>query len=183
MSTKRRLAVEAMIDLALREQAWPVALASIAHRQRVSLSYLERLFSQLRTAGLVDSTRGAGGGYSLGMQASAISVAAIVGAVDAGSLDADVGTGFLELTDDLSQQLAAVMQTHMAGIALADLVAGQRDAGVVVEASPPHRAIAPRPMVSAVGPRPPPRPASAGVPNSVFELGNSMAMAAARLRP
>ena len=66
MSTKSRFAVQAMIDLALRERSGPVALAQVAARQGVSLSYLEQLFSRLRRAGLVESTRGPGGGYTLG---------------------------------------------------------------------------------------------------------------------
>ena len=64
MSTKGRFAVNAIIDLALREGAGPVALASIGERQRISLSYLEQLFSRLRKAGIVESTRGPGGGYT-----------------------------------------------------------------------------------------------------------------------
>ena len=82
MSTKGRFAVNALIDLALREPAGPVALAAICARQQVSLSYLEQLFSRLRKNGLVESTRGPGGGYTLGRSAAAISVADIVSAVD-----------------------------------------------------------------------------------------------------
>ena len=82
MSTKGRFAVNALIDLALREAAGPVALATISARQQVSLSYLEQLFSRLRRDGIVESTRGPGGGYSLGRVPAAISVADIIVAVD-----------------------------------------------------------------------------------------------------
>ena len=82
ISTKGRFAVNAMVDLALRESAGPVALSTICARQRVSLSYLEQLFAGLRQAGLVQSTRGPGGGSTLGRAAAAISVADIVAAVD-----------------------------------------------------------------------------------------------------
>ncbi|HSQ70796.1 MAG TPA: Rrf2 family transcriptional regulator, partial [Rubrivivax sp.] len=82
MSTKGRFAVNALIDLALREPAGPVALAAICARQQISLSYLEQLFSRLRKNGLVESTRGPGGGYTLGRSAAEISVADIVSAVD-----------------------------------------------------------------------------------------------------
>src|SRR5881392_4256255 len=78
LTTKGRFAVTAMIDLALREHSGPVALAAISGRQQISLSYLEQLFGKLRRQGLVESTRGPGGGYSLGRQASAISVAEII---------------------------------------------------------------------------------------------------------
>jgi len=48
LTTKGRFAVTAMIDLALREHAGPVALAAISARQQISLSYLEQLFGKLR---------------------------------------------------------------------------------------------------------------------------------------
>ena len=83
LSTKSRFAVTAMIDVALREDRGPVALAAISERHQISLSYLEQLFSKLRQAGLVESTRGPGGGYSLGRNPEKISMADIMEAVDA----------------------------------------------------------------------------------------------------
>ncbi len=68
LSTKGRYAVMAMADLAGHqpgERAAPVALAEIAERQEISLSYLEQLFAKLRRGGLVTSVRGPGGGYRL----------------------------------------------------------------------------------------------------------------------
>src|SRR5258707_4437823 len=66
LSTKGRYAVMAMTDLARRqdEPCRAVALAEIATRQEISLSYLEQLFARLRRKGLVQSTRGPGGGDS-----------------------------------------------------------------------------------------------------------------------
>jgi Rrf2 family iron-sulfur cluster assembly transcriptional regulator len=55
----------AMVDLASRSEGKPVALADIAGRQEISLSYLEQLFAKLRRGGLVKSVRGPGGGYLL----------------------------------------------------------------------------------------------------------------------
>ena len=66
LTTKGRFAVTAMIDLALRQDTGPVTLAAISQRQGISLSYLEQLFGKLRRNYLVESTRGPGGGYSLG---------------------------------------------------------------------------------------------------------------------
>ena len=82
LTTKGRFAVTAMIDLALREHTGPVALAAISGRQQISLSYLEQLFGKLRRHELVESTRGPGGGYSLGRKAEEITVADIIVAVD-----------------------------------------------------------------------------------------------------
>ena len=59
LSTKGRYAVMAMADLARREgdATRAVALADIAERQEISLSYLEQLFSRLRRKGLVKQVK------------------------------------------------------------------------------------------------------------------------------
>lgn len=82
LTTRGRYAVTAMFDLALQPRREPVALADIATRQDISLSYLEQLFGRLRRAGLVESVRGPGGGYRLARETDAISVSEILGAVD-----------------------------------------------------------------------------------------------------
>ncbi len=43
----------AMVDLAVHSDGKPVALAAIAERQEISLSYLEQLFARLRRGALV----------------------------------------------------------------------------------------------------------------------------------
>ena len=48
LSTKGRYAVMAMVDLASSAKGAPIALADIAERQEISLSYLEQLFARLR---------------------------------------------------------------------------------------------------------------------------------------
>ncbi|MEC8773562.1 MAG: Rrf2 family transcriptional regulator, partial [Pseudomonadota bacterium] len=65
LTTKGRYAVMAMVDLAKHSDGEPVALADVADRQGISLSYLEQLFQKLRRAELVKSVRGPGGGYLL----------------------------------------------------------------------------------------------------------------------
>lgn len=65
LSTKGRYGLRSMIDLALNSKGEQVALYSIAERQNISVSYLEQVFSILRKAGLVNSIKGAQGGYIL----------------------------------------------------------------------------------------------------------------------
>lgn len=163
MSTKSRFAVQAMIDLALRERSGPVALAQIAARQGVSLSYLEQLFSRLRRAGLVESTRGPGGGYTLGRRAPEISVADIVAAVEDDVAVAEEGQR-MQLTRDLWAELDNVMLRHLATVQLQQLVDEQKARGVAVESAAPRRSIAPPPL---------PRPLRSTAPNSVFAFGQS----------
>jgi len=82
LTTKGRYAVTAMLDLALHYAEGPITLADISQRQGISLSYLEQLFAKLRRRGLVDSTRGPGGGYRLSREPLDIPVADVITAVD-----------------------------------------------------------------------------------------------------
>ena len=164
MSTKGRFAVNALIDLALREPAGPVALASISQRQQISLSYLEQLFSRLRRDGVVESTRGPGGGYTLGRSAEKITVADIVSAVDEpvdgpGGDERNMG-----MSQPLWQRLNTVMLAHMATITLESLVAEQKALGATVEARPVRRQVPPAPVRN---------PVRTTAPNSVFAFGLS----------
>jgi Rrf2 family protein len=76
-----------MLDLALHTDAaaGPVSLNSIAARQSISEEYLEQIFSTLRKSGLVESVRGAQGGYRLGRSADKITVGEILRSLE-GSL-------------------------------------------------------------------------------------------------
>ena len=82
LSTKGRYAVMALVDLANMGADRPVALADIARRQEISLSYLEQLFAKLRKGGAVRSVRGPGGGYMLARPAEQLRISDIVVAVD-----------------------------------------------------------------------------------------------------
>lgn len=92
LSTKGRYGLRALIDLALYSEEEPVNIQSIAKRQNISESYLEQLVRKLRTAGLVTSVRGAGGGYQLARPASEISVGDVLRALE-GNLDAVTCSG------------------------------------------------------------------------------------------
>ena len=172
LTTKGRFAVTAMIDLALREQGGPVALAAISSRQQISLSYLEQLFGKLRRHALVESTRGPGGGYSLGRQAAEISVADIIVAVDE-PIDATGCAGKENcmgeeagrcMTHDLWASLNAKMIEYLNSVSLRDLVEEQLAKGVSVQAQPVKRAISTQPVV---------KPIKITAPNSVFALGSA----------
>lgn len=167
MSTKGRYAVNAMIDLALRQASGPVALAAIGARQGVSLSYLEQLFARLRQQGMVVSTRGPGGGYTLGRTAEEISVADIVCTVDEQAEGLEPGSAEDKgPSRELWLRLNQVMRDQMAQVSLASLVKDQQSKGVTVEVAEPRRAEAVKPLVKS----PPSR-----APNSVFAFGRSFA--------
>ena len=71
-----------MLELALHEKKRPVTLFDISQKQKISLSYLEQLFANLRRHELVRGRRGPGGGYVLARDVKDISIADIVTAVD-----------------------------------------------------------------------------------------------------
>ena len=128
LTTKGRFAVTAMMDLAMRGEDGPVALASISERQRISLSYLEQLFGKLRRHKLVDSVRGPGGGYCIARPFDQVAVADIIRAVDE-QLDATQCGGRENchdehrcMTHDLWSTLNAKMFDYLASVTLADLV-------------------------------------------------------------
>lgn len=82
LTTKARYAVTALLDLVLQGGDAPIAVGEIAHRQGISVAYLERLVGQMRATGLLKSVRGAKGGYVLGRSAAAITVADVIRAVN-----------------------------------------------------------------------------------------------------
>lgn len=65
ISTKGRYALRLMLDLAMNESGEPIRLKEVAERQGISDKYLEQIIATLNKAGVVKSTRGAQGGYSL----------------------------------------------------------------------------------------------------------------------
>ena len=85
LTTKGRYGLRAVIDLAKYAKNEPVSLSDVAERQSISISYLEQLIAKLKKAGIVQSTRGAQGGYSLAKNPEEISVGEILRALE-GSL-------------------------------------------------------------------------------------------------
>ncbi len=132
LTTKGRFAVTAMLDLALHASQGPVTLAGISERQKISLSYLEQLFGKLRRHELVESVRGPGGGYHLARDASLVSIADIVRAVEE-SIDSTQCGGRENchdnhrcMTHDLWEELNHTVYGFLAGVKLSHLVERQR---------------------------------------------------------
>lgn len=144
LTTKGRYAVTAMADLAAHGGEGPTALSDIALRQGISLSYLEKLFSKLRRAGLVHSARGVDGGYALAVAPSQTRIADIVAAVDEhikttacspGSGASCTGTSARCLTHDLWDELGRQIDIFLNAVTLEDVLA-KRVAGMAAVNSP-----------------------------------------------
>jgi Rrf2 family transcriptional regulator, iron-sulfur cluster assembly transcription factor len=130
LSTKGRYAVMAMADLAHHSSGRPVALAEVADRQEISLSYLEQLFGRLRRGGLVNSVRGPGGGYMLAHDPAQMRISDIIMAVDepikATRCTPGSPTGCHShkgrcLTHDLWEELGNQIYLFLSSVTLADV--------------------------------------------------------------
>jgi len=174
ITTRGKVAVSAMTDLALHQRMKPVSLTTISQRQGTSLSYLEQLFSALRRAGLVESTRGPGGGYTLARKAGEITVADIIVSVDepidatqCGGKENCLGEAGRCMTHELWASLNQRMVEFLDSVTLQKLVDEQLAKGVQIEDKPiVRRAISTTPLV---------KPIRVNAPNSVFALGNAFA--------
>lgn len=78
LSTRGRYGVRAMLELALHPGEGPIALQELAQRQGISAKYLEQLLIPLKASGLVNSVRGAKGGYMLAVSPEKVSLYDIV---------------------------------------------------------------------------------------------------------
>ena len=63
-----------MLDLAVNGKAGVVTLKAVAQRQQISEKYLWQVVTPLKSAGLIDATVGAKGGYSLTREPSRITL-------------------------------------------------------------------------------------------------------------
>jgi Rrf2 family cysteine metabolism transcriptional repressor len=84
-TTKAEYGVRLLIELGRQGQDQPVSLKAIADSENLPLAYLERIVALLRRAELVDSTRGAHGGYRLAREPEDIAMDEVVLALE-GSL-------------------------------------------------------------------------------------------------
>ena len=81
LNRRGQYSVKALLDLSLQKQLGPTATKAIALRQNIPAPYLEKLLIQMRHAGLVESVRGAQGGYQLAKSPAKISLGQILEAV------------------------------------------------------------------------------------------------------
>jgi Rrf2 family protein len=145
LSTKTRYGVRAMFDIAYHaeDQAKGTAQAKeIARREDIPLRYLEQIFQDLKRAGLVESKRGPRGGYYLKRDASAISLAEVVVALqgpvsemfvverDAAEDDGSQQACSRHVTAALWKELADQVAAWLEAVSIADLVKRGVDLGV-----------------------------------------------------
>ncbi len=82
LSSRGKYATRALLDLSLHYEEGPVQIHAIAERQKIPLKYLEQILLALKRYGFVTSRKGPGGGYLLAKPPQAITLGAVVRAMD-----------------------------------------------------------------------------------------------------
>jgi len=81
-TTKAEYGVRLLVELGRAEGGAPVALKALAEAESLPLAYLERIVALLKKAGLVESTRGAHGGYRLARPAAEVTMDDVILALE-----------------------------------------------------------------------------------------------------
>jgi Rrf2 family protein len=137
VSAKTDYAIRAALELAAAPDDKPVKGERIATAQAIPLRFLENILMQLRHAGLVDSRRGADGGYRLARPAAEVTLADVIRAID-GPLAGVSGvrpetldfSGTAEPMRDVWIAVRAALRGVLERVTLADVVAGELPAHV-----------------------------------------------------
>ncbi len=134
LSTKGRYGLRAMIDLAGYYGEGPVLVRSVAERQGISSKYLHALLASLKSAGLVRSLRGSGGGYSLAKAPDTIRVSEILEALEGpvSIVDCVNEAGLCEraqgcVAREIWGQLNEAIENVLEGLSLQDLLTRQEE--------------------------------------------------------
>lgn len=137
ISTKARYGVMALCDLAIaqkKSEGKPVSLQDIAQTQEIPIAYLEQIFNTLKKAKLVESTRGAFGGYLLARPASNIRMSDIIYALEDAikttrcenhSPTGCHSTGARCLTHDFWEELGQTIHRFLSRTTIQDIVDGR----------------------------------------------------------
>jgi len=124
-SAKTDYACVAMIELALRYSSRePVRLREIVEAHNIPSQFLVQILLQLKSAGLVESLRGAAGGYRLARAPDTITLADIVDVIEGASptTGADRQSAAGRVLAATWRSLWSTQHEWLAGVSLADLI-------------------------------------------------------------
>ena len=132
ISAKTDYALRAVVELASANGDAPVKGERLATSQAIPLRFLENILLQLRHAGLVESRRGAEGGYRLARPADTIALADVIRAIDgplAGVSGARPETldfqGTSEPLREVWVAVRAALRSVLERVTVADVASGQ----------------------------------------------------------
>ena len=82
LSRRSEYGLRALVDLVRHEGTGPIALGTLAERNRLPPKFLEQIMSTLRHAGIVKTTLGARGGYAMAIDPAKISLGRVIRLLD-----------------------------------------------------------------------------------------------------
>ena len=110
ITSKSPYAIRGLAELARAVGQGPVPIGEIARRRDIPVQFLETLFGALRRAGVLQSQRGAKGGYSFARAPEGVTVLEVVELLDGdlGAEAAEAGPPWADAVEGLRKELAGV---------------------------------------------------------------------------
>lgn len=140
LSTKSRYGLRALFDMAYHSGNLPSQIKDISRRQQISPRYLEQIFQDLKSAGLLKSKRGPQGGYTLTRKPAEITVLDVVRATEGklSLVDCDKTEDGCEfdsqcVTRKIWHEAGKRLSDYFAEVTLDDLCRDAREMGIEKE--------------------------------------------------
>ena len=134
LSTRTRYGIRAILELAKNHGKGPLQIKTIAHRQDISIKYLEQLMAILKSAGFVRSIRGSKGGYILAKPPNQIKLNDVFNCLEGPvtTVECVEDENYCARTADcvargVWAQVQEAIETVLGSITLQDLVNGAKD--------------------------------------------------------
>ncbi|HEY8389365.1 MAG TPA: Rrf2 family transcriptional regulator [Clostridia bacterium] len=126
VSSRGRYGLKAMADLAMRYGPDYIPLKDIAKRQNIPLKYLEQIFAILNKGGLLNSIKGAQGGYQLSSPPRNIKVLQILRLLEGEINESNSVTDYTDIEYSISEivykKADEVLLSFLDNISLEDIV-------------------------------------------------------------
>ncbi len=122
ITAKSPYALRALVELARAGGAGPLPLREIARRRDVPVQFLEGLFGTLRRAGMLESQRGAKGGYSFARPPEGVTVLEVVELLE-GELGVEA-----RVAGGVWAEAAEALRSVLAGVTIAEVAERESEA-------------------------------------------------------
>jgi Rrf2 family protein len=141
ITSSMEYATRLMVSLARDHEGGPASAEKLSQSENVPVDYVNQLLMKLRRAGIIQSQRGQGGGYSLSRKPEEITVGQILRAVE-GKIFEDVCEKYASAAKDCHHQagcgispvwkkLGIMIEKYFDGITLAALLEGKTACGAL----------------------------------------------------